>query len=169
MAQPALSWMSVMVGDPLYRPYASWLQLEPKAQPKAPGDWKAAHDFAVQNGSKPATEYRTTALQAASRARNASMVEDLGWSELKEGNLPAATANFQQARSMYTKREDILRMVLAEAECLARQGKQKKALEVIRSVLRIVSNDATAALLREKEGQYGGLPAPAPPGSPKPR
>ena len=170
MAQPALSWMSVMVGDPLYRPYVSWMQLDVKAPPMKPGaDWKMAHDFALQHTSKPAPEYRTMALQTASRARNAAMVEDLGWSELKEGNLPAATANFQQARSMYAKREDILRMVLAEADCLARQGKQKRALDVIRSVLRIVSNDATAALLREKEGQYGGLPAPAPPGSPKPR
>ena len=51
--KPALSWMSVMVGDPLYRPYVSWLQLDPKAQPaKAPGEWKMAHDFAVQNASQ---------------------------------------------------------------------------------------------------------------------
>src|SRR5260370_31823307 len=26
-----LSWMSVMVGDPLYRPYASWFQIETAA------------------------------------------------------------------------------------------------------------------------------------------
>ncbi|PYJ73153.1 MAG: hypothetical protein DME75_02335, partial [Verrucomicrobia bacterium] len=28
MSIPALSWMSVMVGDPLYRPYAAWLQID---------------------------------------------------------------------------------------------------------------------------------------------
>jgi hypothetical protein len=79
-----------------------------------------------------------------------------------------ATTYFQQARSMYTKRDDILRMVLAEADSWARQGKQKKALEVIRSVLRIVSDDATAALLRQKEQEYGGGPPPAP-AAPAPR
>ena len=33
MATPAVSWMHVMVGDPLYRPYASWLQIEPRQRP----------------------------------------------------------------------------------------------------------------------------------------
>src|SRR5438874_4994630 len=28
MATRVLSWMSVMVGDPLYRPYAAWLQID---------------------------------------------------------------------------------------------------------------------------------------------
>jgi uncharacterized protein (TIGR03790 family) len=169
MAQQALSWMSVMVGDPLYRPFVSWLQIEPKLQPTKPAsEWKMYREFTLQNAPKPAPEFRTLARQAASRARNAPMIEDLGWMEAKDGNLPSATAHFQQARSMYTTRDDILRMVLAEADSWARQGKQKKALEVIRSVLRIVSDDATAALLRQKEQEYGGGP-PAPPVAPAPR
>jgi uncharacterized protein (TIGR03790 family) len=32
MATQALSWMTVMVGDPLYRPYASWLQIDAKPE-----------------------------------------------------------------------------------------------------------------------------------------
>jgi hypothetical protein len=169
MAQPALSWMSVMVGDPLYRPYVSWLQIDAKPQPGKLGpEWRMSREFTLQNASKPAPEFRVAARQAASRARNAPMIEDLGWMEAKDGNWPSATAHFQQARSMYTKREDILRMVVAEADSWARQGKQKKALEVIRSVLRIVSDDATAALLRQKEQEYGGGP-PSPPAAPGPR
>ena len=30
MATRALSWMNVAVGDPLYRPYANWMQIETK-------------------------------------------------------------------------------------------------------------------------------------------
>jgi uncharacterized protein (TIGR03790 family) len=127
MAQPALSWMSVMVGDPLYRPYASWLQIDAKPQPGKPAtEWRMSRELTLQNASKPAPEFRTLARQAASRARNAPVVEDLGWMEAKDGNLPSATSHFQQARSMYTRREDILRMVLAEADSWARQGNRRR-------------------------------------------
>ncbi len=36
MSVQSLSWMSVMVGDPLYRPYAAWLQLADKEEAKKP-------------------------------------------------------------------------------------------------------------------------------------
>ena len=68
-----------MVGDPLYRPYASWLQLDPKRTPApAVSDWKMYHEFAVQNASTEPADFRKLALQAATRARNGSMIEDLG-------------------------------------------------------------------------------------------
>ena len=152
MAQQALSWMSVMVGDPLYRPYVSWIRLEPKSEPaKSSSDWKTYREFALQNGSKPTPEYRTAMLQTASRTRNAPMIEDLGAMEANEGNQPAAASHFLQARSLYTKRDDILRLVLLEADSLIKQQKQKRALELVRSVLRIVSESPTSALLRKIE------------------
>src|SRR2546430_10419383 len=62
-----LSWMSVMVGDPLYRPYASWLQLDsPRMVGKEATDWKMYHDFAVKNATRPAAQYRLLARQLAS-------------------------------------------------------------------------------------------------------
>jgi hypothetical protein len=79
--------------------------------------------------------------------------------ETKDGNHAAATANYQQARSLYTKRDDILRVVLAEANSLIKQQNQKKALELVRSVLRIVSDSPTSALLRRIEQDL----APGPP------
>ena len=50
MSMRVLSWMSVMVGDPLYRPYASWLQIE---SGKTTGDWQAYHEFATKNAAPP--------------------------------------------------------------------------------------------------------------------
>ncbi|PYK35502.1 MAG: hypothetical protein DME54_04585, partial [Verrucomicrobia bacterium] len=50
MATPALSWMSVMVGDPLYRPYASRLQIDMQGQSaKNASDWQMYREFAVKN------------------------------------------------------------------------------------------------------------------------
>ena len=161
MSQQALSWMSVMVGDPLYRPYASWLQIDAKRTGSAP-EFRMYHDFAVQNASRSPAEFRALARQAASRARNGVMIEDLGLMEAQDGNFPAATAHFQQARSLYSKRDDILRVVLEEADAWVKQQKPKRAIELTRSVLRIVSDGPTAALLRKVEQDL----SPPPPRKP---
>src|SRR6266705_7070080 len=44
MSIPALSWMSVMVGDPLYRPYAAWRQIDAQNDSaKNTSAWKMYH------------------------------------------------------------------------------------------------------------------------------
>ena len=162
MSMRGLSWMSVMVGDPLYRPFASWLQIDsPRESAKEGSEWRMYHDFAVKNGSRPASEYRTLARQVASRSRNGPMIEDLGLMEAREGNFASATSYFQQARSCYTKRDDILRVVLEQADTLVKDDKPRRALELIRSVLRIVSEAPAASLLKKIE-QDLVAPAPAP-------
>jgi uncharacterized protein (TIGR03790 family) len=148
----ALSWMSVVVGDPLYRPYAAWLQLDlPPDFAKGASNWRMYHEFAVKNVTKPAPEYRMLARQTASRARNGAMIEDLGLMEARDGNIASATSYFQQARTCYATRDDILRVVLEEADAWAKQKKPKRALELVRSTLRIVSDAPAAALLRKIE------------------
>lgn len=150
MATQALSWMTVMVGDPLYRPYAAWLDLGPETDRAKPAsDWKMYHDFALQNGALPASEFRKLARETASRGRNGPMIEDLGLMELRDGNFPSATTYFQQARTLYSKRDDILRVVLEEADGWIRQNKPGRASELVRSVLRIVSEGPTAVLLKK--------------------
>ena len=159
MATPALSWMTVMVGDPLYRPYAVWLQLDTKTEgTKAPNEWKMYHDFAVQNAAKSPPEFRTAARQFASRAKNGPMIEDLGMMEVRDGNFAAATGYFQQARAIYTKRDDILRVVLEETDAWRKQDKPKRALELVRSVLKIVPDSPTAALLKKTEQELSATP-----------
>ena len=163
MATQALSWMSVMVGDPLYRPYAPWAQIDaPRDSSKATSQWKMYHDFAVKNASLPAPQYRVLARQVASRARNGPMLEDLGSIEAREGDFTLATSYFQQARACYAKRDDILRVVLEEADGLIKQDKPKRALDLVRSVLRIVSEAPAAPLLRKIEQDISGPPPPTP-------
>lgn len=152
MGTPVLSWMSVMVGDPLYRPYASWIGLEEKAA----SDWSAYHDFAVKNGSLSAEEYRAAAKQFAAKTRNAPMLEDLGLLEMSAENYVGASGCFELARTLYTKRDDILRTVLHEADALAKQNKAKRGLDLVRTVLRIAPDAPASALLRKKEGELQG-------------
>lgn len=171
MSVHAISWMSTMVGDPLYRPFASWLQLDAsKDAGKGGGDWKFYHDFAVKNASMPAPQYRQLARQAAARDRNGAMIEDLGSMEARDGNLVAATSYYQQARATYSKRDDIIRVVLQETDAWIKQNKPKRAVDLAHTVLRIVSPDIpSAALLRKVEQDaMAPPPRPQPPPSPSP-
>jgi uncharacterized protein (TIGR03790 family) len=152
MSIRALSWMSVMVGDPLYRPFATWLQIEPKRESaRNESNWKAYHEFAVHNAARPAPEFRTLARQMASQARNGPMVEDLGLMEARDGNFQAATDCFGQARTFYSNRDDIPRLVLEEAGVLVKQGKPTQAVDLIRSALRTAPDASAAPLLRKCE------------------
>jgi hypothetical protein len=148
MSVRVLSWMSVMVGDPLYRPYGSWLQL---AVAQNGTDWTSYHDFAVKNVARPAAEFRTLGWQVASAARNCPMMEDLALFEAANGNLSAATAHFPNARRCYRNRDDVLRVTMEEADAWAKQKNPKRALEIIRGALQNAPDAPAAALLRKME------------------
>ena len=157
----ALSWMSVVVGDPLYRPYAAWMQIDlPRESAKTTADWKVYHDFAVRYFANSSAQYRLLARQAASRAHNCPMIEDVGLMEASDGNFASATTYFQQARACYANRDDILRVVLEEAHAWVAQNKPKRALDLVRSVLRIVSDAPATPLLRKIEHDLASAPAP---------
>lgn len=167
MAAPVLSWMSTMVGDPLYRPFASWLGLDGKGtSEKTSSDWSAYHDFAVKNSSLGAAEYRAAAKQFAARTRNAPMLEDIGLLDAAAENYVGASGCFDLARTIYAKRDDILRTVLHEADALAKQNKTKNALDLIRTVLRIAPEAPASSLLKKAEME---LRATKPPPQKPPR
>jgi uncharacterized protein (TIGR03790 family) len=165
MSVQSLSWMSVMVGDPLYRPYAAWLEISGRVMgEKASSDWQAYHDFATKNASKPVPEFRAAARQFAERTRNAPMLEDLGLIEFTAGNYPAATRCFDLARTAYTKRDDILRTVLHQANSLAKENKTRRALDAVRSALRIVPDAPASALLKRLEAELRAAKPASTPG-----
>jgi uncharacterized protein (TIGR03790 family) len=159
-----LSWMSVVVGDPLYRPYAGWLQIDNPDSGKT-NIWKAYHDFAIRNFTSASTQYRSLARQAASKSRNCPMLEDLGLMEVSTANFAGSTSYFGQARLCYTTRDDILRVVMEEADAWNKQKKPKRGLDLLRSTLRIAADAPAAPLLRNMEQQ---LHAAAAPPAPKP-
>lgn len=156
-AQPVLSWMSVAVGDPLYRPYRSWLPLD--NTPRSPNDWRTYHEFAKKNLGKPAAEYRSLARQTAARTRNAPMLEDLAGIAVNDVDLAGAISLFDQARATYKNRDDIVRVVIQECDALVKSDQRKRALALARVTLRIVSEAPSAPILQEIERQ---LSAPAP-------
>jgi hypothetical protein len=105
-------------------------------------------------------EFRAAAKQFAARIRNAPMLEDIGLQEMAAANYTGASGCFDLARTIYTKRDDILRTVLHESEALARDKKPKRALDLIRTVLRIAPDAPASALLRKREGELLGARKP---------
>jgi uncharacterized protein (TIGR03790 family) len=168
MSVQTLSWMSVMVGDPLYRPYAAWLGIGEKGEPeKASSDWSAYRDFAMKNRSLPGAEFRAAAKQFAARTHNAPMLEDVGLLEAAAENYVGASGCFDLARTTYTKRDDILRTVLHEADALARQNKPKRALDLLRTVLRIVPDAPASSLLKKMEMELRAVKPASTPANPR--
>jgi uncharacterized protein (TIGR03790 family) len=162
-ATEALSWMAVMVGDPLYRPFLNWIQID--TTPSKPNNWKFYHDFATHNFNA-TPQYRTSARQAASRARNCPMIEDLGLMETADGNFNGATSYFAQARTCYSSRDDLLRVIIEEADAWNKLNKPKRGIELLRTALRIAGDAPAAPLLKHLEEEMAGTvrtpPAPAP-------
>ena len=168
MATPVLSWMTVMVGDPLYRPYGSWLQIDVNTQSgKKANGWQMYHEFTVKNAARPAAEFRTLAGKTALSAHNCPMLEDLGSIEALDGNLSTATNYFQQARICYTKPDDIARVVLEESDAWFKLNKPERALDLVRTALKTSPNSPAAELLRnverERISQSSVTPTPVKP------
>ncbi|MEO6872337.1 MAG: TIGR03790 family protein [Chthoniobacterales bacterium] len=149
MATRALSWMTVVVGDPLYRPYLSWQQLDEKRSAHPRNPWEMYHDFALQNSGKDPADYFTLAREVASRADNGPMIEDLGLIEKESGEYDGAISCLRQARTIYKERGDLLRAALEQADTLIQAGRKDEALTLVRKLMRATPEGPARKLLQK--------------------
>jgi len=154
MATPALSWMNVVVGDPLYRPYASWPQIDLQPQStKSPSDWQIYHEFAVKTAGRPTAEFRRLAWKVALGGHNCPMLEDLGSIEARDGNFSAATNDFEHARTCYKNPDDIVRVVVEESDAWLKLNKPRRALELVHTTRGNFADTVAAPLLKSIENK----------------
>src|SRR5438477_10137249 len=166
MSSRVLSRIGVALGDPLYRPYLNWTQIDSKTPPKSGAGWRAYHDFAIKNNKLEPSDYRTQARIAAARTRNAAMLEDVGLMEMRDGKFSTAIAALEQARGAYSKRDDMVRCVREECDAFINSGKPNRALDLARRVLRIVPESPALKLLHKIESDLAPKPSPPTPTSP---
>jgi hypothetical protein len=160
MSYRVLSWMGIAVGDPLYRPYFNWTQVETKnVASKSATVWRGYHEFALKNIGAP--DFRSQARSFAARTHNGPMMEDVALMELRDKDFVNAINELQEARAAYSKPEDIVRCVLEECDGYVQSGKPKRAIDLARMVLRIVPDSPAAPLLRKVESDL----TPKPPAS----
>ena len=119
-AQPVLSWMSVLVGDPLYRPYARFM-----VDNHLPTKWSdyrriiLAHKGSVLDAAAD--------LARRAREKHESLyLEALGAAQYDMGQLKKSEASFKEAAALTKDPEVSLRLTLEQVRAIEKLGKEGK-------------------------------------------
>jgi len=135
MSTRALSWMSVVLGDPLYRPFA--------ASP-AEGDKKVSPEYkairlAMQRWGKPdaAAELTANLQRAAEGLKSPDLYEFIALHSQAGGGKvwPAAKDWFESALKYASDPGDRIRIQLLMADALRRDGETKQATRTLNAII----------------------------------
>jgi uncharacterized protein (TIGR03790 family) len=143
-AQPVLSWMSISVGDPLYRPYTMLREASPAPDNSV---WRDYRDIILaHNGNvlKSASD-----LVARSRLKADSLyLEALGAAQSDAGIYPAAEASFREAGAIARDPRIQFRLLLELARTLEKEGHPEAGAALLRQgLLRFNSSTQRSLLL----------------------
>lgn len=154
MAQKALSWMGVVIGDPLYKPYKSWRGLAP-ADPSNP--WKTYRGIllaASGNALLAASDLRA----ASERTGNSMFEESLGAVQAGAGQWNDALASFQSALPLAKDPVVRTRLELESIQALVALGRKPDAVQLAFSATASMPPGAA----RDLFAQFTNGPQPAP-------
>ncbi len=151
MSQRALSWMGVLVGDPLYRPYAAWRN----GPPTASDAWQQYRSIILKAGGR-VTSAADALQQAGQKSRNSLFDEALGAARMDENDWAGAVESFASARALASSPAVRIRLDLESVVSLKALGKNAEATALAQT--------ASAALEPgpQKDLFQGFLPAPPP-------
>lgn len=147
MAQPALSWMNVVVGDPLYRPY----RVVPRgsaALEKSDAEWIAYREGAKLWHQRSRGLGETALVKSARSLRSGVIWEGLADLQLTANDPPSALSSLREAREAYRDIEDGMRAALREISLLRTMRRKKDALALVRSRMNLAPDSPTMPLLR---------------------
>lgn len=163
MATPALSWQTVVLGDPLYRPFAGRLAAQPPVteQNRYYQTWKALE---MAWGLRPAE--METKVEYAARVSGKSLFDEFYACRAKEdGQWEKALEYLSRARLRTFSPEAILRLRLIEAEILMRTGKKAEGAALTDDLRKKYAATPWAEAARAWHARFAPPPAP-PAGSP---
>ncbi len=123
MSQKALSWMGVVVGDPLYRPYATWRAI---AAANSDNPWQAYRRIvrkADGNTIQAAGDLRLAAQQSG----DSLFLEALGTAQVGAGDWAGALASFEGASKLAKDPAIRIRLGLEMIQSMLALGKKPDA------------------------------------------
>jgi len=132
-ATPGLSWMNVVVGDPLYRPFPRnrvMLSDEPRDL-----DYARFHELSKRYVAHDSKKFRREVLATASEKNSPRLLELAGLLCATEGSYGHAGDFFQHAQAAYREPADQVRCALYAAEIARRKGDPVEATEILESLL----------------------------------
>ena len=128
-AQPVLSWMSILVGDPLYRPYACFAHADSTSASKSV--WTDYRRIILSHDG----DVLKSAGDLVARAKQGGQslyLEALGAAQMDAGALPAAEASFAMAFKMAKENPVQFRLLLEDARCFEKQGDAAHGASLLR-------------------------------------
>ena len=153
MGTPGLSWMTVVVGDPLYRPFGN---VDPSLDRRTDYDYKTFHMAMKRWGNPKQKDELFKNLEVAARKqRSGNLFEAMGQltQEYYPRKLEQATKWYDEAARAFREPADQLRVQLLKIDMLRRRkGKQAainqlEKLVVDRRYAKIAELEAAKALL----------------------
>ena len=171
MAQPALSWMAVAVGDPLYRPFPKPDDLMAATADPPKGDRVYAKIVELNDVWKTSTPPDATQQWAkvaeAAKAREAAILwEALALKQAAAGDYRPALISIAKARAEYKDALDRARCLILESGYLAKSGQAPLAIDLLRDALKESAYAAQAPALTFYLNELAPPPPPPPPPTP---
>lgn len=165
MATPALSWMNVVLGDPLYRPFAN---RSPSPPVKESEDFQAYYALIAEHGTKEDTEALLRVVEAAALRRNSGVLWE-ALAVLTQTYVPAdlkrAAVAFEKAAKAYERTPDKIRCYLQVPDMQRRNNQLDGALIDLK---RIISEYPKEPETEAARMWLNTLQPPPPPPPPKP-
>ena len=163
-AQPVLSWMSILVGDPLYRPYAAFQDTQKKSETL----WNDYRQIILSHRGNVLKSAHDLGVRARA-TRESLYLEALGAAQCDAGELVAAGASFRDAAQIAKDPKIAFRLLLEQARVLEKRGKPEKGVSLLTKALPSFADPSQKGLLLAWIARLNPIkPTPTPaPSSPK--
>ena len=152
-----VSWMTTVVGDPLYTPFKL---LPDSPPPKAAEEWEAYRKGAQTWFNQSRAEGEKQLIQSGRALGSGIIFENLGLLQANAGDAAAALRTFQEARKYYKQEDDIMRTAIHEVELL--KGQKKEALGLIKKMVHDHPKAHGVAILLAAQAALSPAPAVKP-------
>ena len=132
-ATPALSWMNVVLGDPLYRPFGKGIGA--KLGEGSDRDYALYQGMALRLAGKPDGHIKTALTEFAGKRKRPRLLEFTALLSALQSKLPQAIDLLEHAESTTQEAAEMLRLRLYRAEMLRRSEKADAARKLLRETL----------------------------------
>ena len=126
IATPVLSWMQVMIGDPLYQPFKSNVRIS-----KGIDYGYKAFKMSVLSWAQDVDKLKTQFELVSKEINDGSMLEFAGLHFMSNKEYASAIHFFTKALKIYSDSTDLLRVKIHLAYSLTYQGNKKESLRML--------------------------------------
>ncbi len=163
-AMPVLSWMGVVLGDPLYRPYAVWQN--PPGNSVPPDEWQQYREALVRSSFQMALAVPKL-VTLADRLQNPMPLEAVGCWQFDLRNYPGALRSFRDAEEMARQPWQKLQINWWILRTMGLSGKKREAAELARKLFALPLTEAQQKLVLSEIELLEPKPTPPPGVSPQ--